>query len=241
MPHPSIHAILVPQGAEYRAVCRGLKQTQMPVFPIPVGAVPLSQSLEILKQDKLWQSLEQPQVLLMGLCGSLSPDAKVGDVVVCESCVSVSSQQVQAVRHQSEHSSGQIWCCAQELTQYLEQVLYRVSVKAITSDRVIHSASEKQLLGAAFNAAVVDMEGAIVLESLKLAGVSVAMLRVVSDDCHHDLPNLNLAFRVDGSLNTAALTLSFLKNPIAAFHLIRGATHALQALQFVTTSLFHTA
>jgi purine-nucleoside phosphorylase len=241
VPHPSIHAILVPQGAEYRAVCRGLKQTQLPVFPIPVGAVPLSQSLNILKQNKLWQTLEQPQVLLMGLCGSLSPDAKVGDVVLYESCVSVSSQQVQAARHPSEHSSGQIWCCAQDLTQYLEQALHPVSVKAITSDRVIHSASEKQILGADFNAAVVDMEGAIVLESLKLAGISVAMLRVVSDDCHHNLPNLDSAFRVDGSLNAAALTLSFLKDPIAAFHLIRGATHALQTLQSITTSLFHTA
>lgn len=241
MSYHSIHAILVPQGAEYRAVCRGLKQTQLPVFPIPVGAVPLSQSLEILKQNKLWQASGQPQVLLMGLCGSLSPHNKVGDVVLYQSCVSVSSQQVQSALHQSEHLSGQIWNTAPDLTQYLEQVLHLVSVKAITSDRVIYSATEKQVLGAAFETAVVDMEGAIVLESLKLAGISVAMLRVVSDDCYHNLPNLNLAFRVDGSLNAAALTLSFLKDPIAAFHLIRGATQALQTLQSVTTSLFHTA
>lgn len=241
MPHPPIHAILVPQGAEYQAICRGLKQTQLPVFPIPVGALPLRQSLEILKQNKLWQTLEQPQVLLMGLCGSLSSATKVGDIVLCESCSSVSSKRVQAARHPFEHSLGQSWCCAQDLTQHLEQTLHLASVKAVTSDRVIHSASEKQILGTAFNAAVVDMEGAIVLESLKLAGISVAMLRVVSDDCHHNLPNLNSAFRVDGSLNAAALTLSFLKDPIAAFHLIRGATHALHTLQLVTTSLFHTA
>lgn len=238
MPHPSIHAILVPQGAEYQAVCRGLKQTSVPVFPVPVGAIPLKQSLETLKQNELWQTLEQRQVLLMGLCGSLSPQVQVSDVVLYQACVSVSSEMVQSIIRQPTLSLDQVLHCDADLTAYLGQVLHLVPVKAITSDRVIHKASEKQILGTVFDAAAVDMEGAIVLESLRSAGISVAMLRVVSDDCHHNLPNLNSAFREDGSLNAAALALSFLRDPIAAFHLIRGAMRGLQKIQLITATLF---
>ncbi|HEY9642985.1 MAG TPA: phosphorylase [Coleofasciculaceae cyanobacterium] len=223
-PHPLIQAILVPQGAEYQSVRRGLSRANatVPVVPIPVGLLPLSKSLETWQQT--WQfDSPQPQILLMGLCGSLSADHAIGDVVTYQSCI-------------QEGKESQ--ACAAELTETLHQVLKVDRVKALTTDRVIHTASEKHQLSQRWGAAVVDMEGAIVLQSLNPAGISVAMLRVVSDDCHHNIPNLNPAFRADGSLNSMTLAAQFLKEPIAATRLMRGAIRGLQTLQSVTTHLF---
>jgi len=64
-------------------------------------------------------------------------------------------------------------------------------VRALTSDHIVWSAAEKPL-GQSYNAEVVDMEGFAALEVLSQAGV-VAMLRVISDDCEHDLPDLTSA------------------------------------------------
>lgn len=79
--------ILVPQGAEYKAVCRGLSRitTKKPtVIPIPVGSPALSRYLQNC-QDKLWNP--QTKVLVMGLCGSLRDRILVGDIVLYSECV----------------------------------------------------------------------------------------------------------------------------------------------------------
>jgi Phosphorylase superfamily len=225
-PSPLIQAILVPQGAEYQAVRRGLKSAKSPpVFSIPVGVMPLSKALETLKPD-LQFALPQPQILLMGLCGSLSPEQAIGDVVLYQSCL-------------QEDNQGQ--ACDQELTDRLSHLLKdRLTikrVKSLTTSRVIYQAAEKRNLRTQYDADVVDMEGAIVLTSLTQAGIAVAMLRVVSDDCHHNIPNLNSAIRADGSLNALALAMQFLQEPIAATRLIWGAMRGLRSLQRVTTCL----
>ena len=220
--YPPIYAIIVPQGAEYKAVYRGLKSATLPIFPVPVGWQPLRRSLEQLKRNQL--NVPQPQVLLMGLCGSLSPRYQVGDIILYQSCV--------------QEKSDALYLCDEQLTHRLEQILKISQVKALTTDRVICTAAEKHSLRQKFNADVVDMEGAIVLESLGQAGISVAILRVVSDSYHHNIPNLNSAFRADGSLNSWALTTQFLKEPIAATRLIQGAMRGLSVLQSVTKTLF---
>jgi len=222
MLNQTISAIIVPQGAEYKAVCRGLSNAKVspPIFSVPVGSQPLRRSLENLKREGL--NVPQPQVLLMGLCGSLSSRHQVGDIVLYQSC---------------EQESQEVWHCDEKLTHGLEQILKVRQVKALTTDRVICTSSEKQDLGQQFDAEVVDMEGAIVLESLSQVGISVAMLRVVSDNCRHDIPNLNAAIRADGSLNAWALATQFLKEPIAAVRLIQGAMQGLDILQSVTTAL----
>lgn len=217
-----IDAIIVPQGAEHKAVCRGLNSATLPVFPVPVGWQPLKRSLEQLKRSQL--NVPQPQVLLMGLCGSLSSRYQVGDIVLYQSCL--------------QEKSDALHLCDGQLTQRLEKILGINQVTALTTDRVICTAAEKHSLRQKFHADVVDMEGAIVIESLRQAGISVAMLRVVSDSSHHDIPELNSAFRADGSLDSWALATQFLKKPIAATRLIQGAMRGLSNLQSVTTALF---
>jgi Phosphorylase superfamily len=217
-----IQTILVPQGAEYKAVRRGLSGVtgSIPtVIAIPVGMKPL---LKYLQQGLFLAS--KSRVLIMGICGSLSDRYTVGDIVLYQNCVYQQKQQE----------------CDRTLTAQLHSSLpEKVSlVKSLTSDRVIWSAAEKRRLGETLTADVVDMEGFTALEFFNPAGVSVAMLRVVSDDCQHNIPDLTPAINSDGSLNPFPLAMGMLRQPLAATRLIRGSLTALKVLEQVTNLLF---
>ncbi|QLE56733.1 phosphorylase [Nostoc sp. TCL26-01] len=226
-----IDTILVPQGAEYAAVRRGLSRVvvgEMPdVVPIPVGIKPLTNYLQQLLGKKIWGNEPQPKVLVMGLCGSLSQKYAVGDIVLYDNCRYCEQLQV----------------CDRSLTAQLNSVLSTQHsalpfVKSLTSDRVISSATEKRHLGETLGVDVVDMEGFAALELLHQAGVAVAMLRVVSDDCHHDIPDISAAINPDGSLQPLILAQRFLRQPVAATHLIRGSLRGLKVLEQMMRSLF---
>lgn len=215
----SIQAILVPQGAEYQAVCRGLKHINSPkplVIPIPIGCKSLTQHLKQLHFPNSPQT-----ILLMGLCGSLSPQYAVGDVVVYQECV-------------NEFNSTQ--ACDDELTMLLHNKLKEEAylVRGLTSDRIIHSTSEKQHLGQLYNTDVVDMEGLAVLEVFQKVGI----VRVISDDIHHNLPDLTSAISSKGALLPLPLAIGMIRQPMAATRLIRGSLRGLRMLQKVTTQLF---
>ena len=104
---------------------------------------------------------------------------------------------------------------------------------------LIWSSSEKHQLGQVYQAGVVDMEGYALLKVLNRLGVAVAMLRVISDDCYYDLPDLNFAINPDGKLEPLPLAMGMLRQPIAATRLIRGALQGLRVLQQVTADLFY--
>ncbi|MEH1864189.1 MAG: phosphorylase [Nostoc sp.] len=216
-----INTILVPQGAEYKAVCRGLSGVtgSIPiVVAIPVGMKPL---LKYLHQEQFLAP--KSRVLIMGICGSLSDRYKVGDIVLYQDCV----------------YQGKLLECDRTFTAQLHSsISEKVSlVKSLTSDRVIWSATEKRHLGK-MGADVVDMEGFTALEFFNAAEVSVAMLRVVSDNCQHDIPDLTSAINSDGSLNPFPLAMAMLRQPLAATRLIRGSLTALKVLEQVTNMLF---
>jgi purine-nucleoside phosphorylase len=227
MPHLSPKlTILVPQGAEYQAVLRGLKRVNNStptIMAIPVGIKPLNTYLHKLpEQHQLLNT--QMKVLLMGLCGSLNPSYSVGDVVLYQDCV-----------YQNN--------CQECDRSFTKEMKLRVSdnvtlVKSLTSDRVISTTVEKRHLGEKFGADVVDMEGFAALDFFDKFGVPIAMLRVVSDDCHHDIPDLTSAISADGTLKSLPLALELIRQPIAATRLIRGSLRGLKALEEVTKSLF---
>ncbi len=227
-----IDAILVPQGAEYGSVCRSLNRVTVPtpsVFPIPVGFKPLTRYLERWQQAGHLRESSQPKVLLMGLCGSLTPNYSIGEIVLYRDCVCKLDTGLQQLRN-----------CDPELTTLLHHQLKDKAflVKALTSDRLVSSAAEKRQLGQSYQAEVVDMEGFAALEVLTQAGVAVAMVRTISDDTHHDLPDLSSAISPDGLLEPLPLAIGMLRQPIAATRLIRGSLRGLKVLQAVTTSLF---
>jgi hypothetical protein len=229
-PLPQI--ILVPQGAEYQAVCRGLSRVQPAkplVLPIPVGPKSVTLYLERWQKSEAFLSKKPTSILVMGLGGSLSSQLAIGHVVLYQACV--------------YHSSGAtpVWRCFDgELTTLLHDKLKSgVSlVKGFTSDRIICSADEKRHLGQLYDTQVIDMEGFAALEVLSQAGVPVAMLRVISDDSRHNLPNLTCALTPEGALQPLPLAIAMIRQPIAATRLIRGAMQGLRVLQNVTMRLF---
>lgn len=110
-------------------------------------------------------------------------------------------------------------------------------VTGLTLDRVLSSAAEKRELGAS-GADVVDMEGQAILEVLNSLDIPVTMLRVVSDDCHYDLPDLSQAVSPEGNLLPGRMAIAMAQKPIAALRLIRGSLHALKVLQAVVSELY---
>ncbi|MGL6137710.1 MAG: hypothetical protein ACRC2M_10480, partial [Planktothrix sp.] len=82
--------ILVPQGQEYRAVLKGLRpinSSTIKVLPIPIGSQYLTVYLKKWLNSEVVNSRSSIQVLVLGLCGSLSPNLRVGDVVVYQNCL----------------------------------------------------------------------------------------------------------------------------------------------------------
>jgi len=225
-----IDTILVVHGAEYQAVKKALKKTEIPaksvnlpkIIPIPIGE---KDANKILENSQFLNNSKPQKVLIIGLCGSLSPKHSVGDIVLYKSCIKENSTLT----------------TNEELTATLKNQLNSniPLVTALTSDRIIQSATEKQSLGATYPATVVDMEGFTYLQSLKSQGISVAILRIVSDDIHHDLPDLNRAINQNGQLQTIPMIISMLRQPIAGIRLIKGSLKSLQALQQVAQEIFN--
>jgi nucleoside phosphorylase len=273
----NIKFILVPQGAEYNAVSQGLKNQGLKnnvhslpeVVSIPVGGESVRKFLdEWLKSIDFTGNLitdneiNPPRVLVMGLCGGLNPELRVGDIVVYDDCRQISDDGI-LFRNRAWGSSKKLpkaytnSSFTAEVFQFLNQNTnlslnggseslkginrgrreiknpgFDVSLVAgLTSNTVISTVLEKRSLYECYGANVVDMEGWAIIEVLNEAGFSVATVRVVSDDCFHDIPNLSSAFNSDGSLNALRLAIAMLRQPIAAIRLIRGSLHGLKVLK----------
>jgi hypothetical protein len=84
---------------------------------------------------------------------------------------------------------------------------------------------------------VVDMEGIPLLEFCDYFKIPVAMIRVISDSCKQNLPNLTPALRKDGSFNPWILTFQMSKNPLSSIHLIRSSLKGLKTLKQVSKYL----
>jgi hypothetical protein len=219
-----IQVILVPAGAEYQAVMRGLKAVPHapPVVAVPAGPAAFRAFLETWEDRSRF---EDQGILLIGLGGSLSPQHSVGDGLLLEQVWDASA---------GDGAKG--YPCDRTLTDELAQRLGVSVERGVTCDRVITTVAEKGRLGNRYQAAVVDMESAVLLEAMPQA--KVAILRVISDDCSHDLPDISGAIGPDGKLRADTLARSFLKRPVAALKFISGSLQALKTLEQITLVLF---
>ena len=218
----SINTIVVPQGAEYQSVCRGLSKARVndvEIIAIPIGVKFVDRLLADYK-NKLQNS---EGVLIIGLGGSLIDAYSAGDSVIVNAC---------------QDLNGKIVELDPKLTTKIQQKLGIASVAGLTSDRVITQASEKLTLARTHQASIVEMEGFGYATQLQQRGIPVAMLRVISDDVHHNLPNLNRAIDSQGNLKTLPMAIALIKQPIAAINLIKGSLAGLKALKQITTNLF---
>ncbi|ACB53148.1 hypothetical protein cce_3800 [Crocosphaera subtropica ATCC 51142] len=227
--NPAFDTVLVPQGMEYKTVRQGMgkNKSKVNIIPIPVGIKPLTNFLEQWQQCPDFLNKLPQGLILMGLGGSLSKKYSVGDVILYKKC---------GLMDDSQESKGQ---CNHFLTERLFQLLGNSTFMGtgITSDHVICSAQEKLLLGKKYQADVVDMEGYALWNWSQKLGIPVAMIRVISDNCEQDLPNLTKAFREDGSLQPLILARQMLKNPSNSIHLIRSSLTSLRVLKEVANKI----
>lgn len=216
-----IDTIVVPQGAEYKAVCRGLEKAgadHIKVISIPIGTQKIEQTL-----TDYFDSLCQAQnIVIMGLCGSLSEQYTVGSTVLYQACLDVNHEQVNL---------------ESKLTDLIQQELSVNLVQGLTSERVICQGTEKLKLSQTYPAQVIDMEGYGYIKEFQRLNISVAMLRVVSDDLTKDIPNLNQAIDSDGKIKIPTMAIAFLKQPIVAVKFIKGSLMALRTLKDITYQL----
>jgi nucleoside phosphorylase len=227
-----IDIIFVPQGSELRAVQRGVNRSQKRVVlcAIPMGPCAVTDYLERWLKTDLKAFESPPTVLLMGLCGSVSPSLGIGDWVLYENCTDDGS--VRSVPPVS------LACDAALKTTLQERLGDAVTiVTAATCDRLIHRAVDKQALAQRYGVQTVDMEGYAFLKALESTPISVGMLRVVSDDSCHDLPDLSTAMTQAGTLDPIKLAVSMVTQPRSALRLIQGSLRSLKQLENATARL----
>jgi nucleoside phosphorylase len=216
---PTIEGILVARGAEYAAVCRGLKKSGVKgveVIPIPMGVAALSRYLQEVE-------LSSKSMLLLGLSGSINPEYGLGNIVIYEECY-------------YQDKSGELLKkdCKGNLKTMIEAKLSTSVVKGLTCDRLINTAVAKAQNRRLTGADVVDMESWVIIENFP----SVAIVRVISDNYEQSLPDLNSTLDNQGNLNPFSLALKMSQQPLASLELIRSSLKALGVLEKITTELF---
>jgi Phosphorylase superfamily len=229
-----VKVIFVPQGAEFNAVQRGLRrsggQDAVKLYAIPMGPQPIRQFLQQWQQTEFKTLAHPSSFLLAGLCGSLTKDLSVGDRVLYQGCIDGSAPQ----------SVPSLECDA-ALLQTLQDCLAPSArtVTGLTCDRMVHLAAEKGTLAQRYGAETVDMEGYTFLQALQsLHGIALGILRVVSDDAQHDVPDLAAAIAETGELKPFALASSMIRQPRNALRLIRGSLLGLKQLEATIAELF---
>jgi hypothetical protein len=207
-----VRLILIPQGAEFAAVRRGWSgQSSDRLLAIPAGVAPVAQFLP----TKLATPLSIESVIVMGLCGALSPQLALAETVIYRTC---------------QTSTQAAWQCQCESTHY-------TIVSAITTDRVIATVKEKQSLYASSHCDVVDMEGSAIAQFFQPQNLPITMIRVVSDDLSGDLPDLSQAFGAAGQIQPLPLASTMLRSPRSAIRLIRGSLIGLKQLTLVAREI----
>ena len=162
--------------------------------------------------------------LIVGLSGALDPAYALGDLLLLESVAApgfpprgLDANLVAALRRRLPAA--------------------RTGVRGFSSERFVAKAAVKRRLRAASGADALDMETYALVERLQGAGVRCAALRCVSDTAAGDVPDLTQAFRADGTLDRWRVGRALLREPAAAWRLVRGGATALVQLRGAMAAL----
>jgi hypothetical protein len=219
----SIQAILVPQGQEYQAVCRAAKDLDLAIIPIPIGNPNFKQQLaKCLVEHPKYNTFKQ--VILLGLCGSLSTQHQVGDWLIYQSCKSETANQ----------------SLTPDLTDSINLSLGDLAklVDGLECDRLICEVKTKLDLAKIHHTTAVDMESYQVCEIMTQRQIKSGIVRVVSDGLDFNLPNLDSA-NIDGKLIPHRLAIAMIRQPFRSIQLIKNALLGLQSLEKCTQVLLN--
>ncbi|MGH9356323.1 MAG: hypothetical protein ACRD10_09360 [Terriglobia bacterium] len=160
-------------------------------------------------------------VIVIGLCGAVSPSLQEADLVTYTDVVSTEG-------HQPPLS------CARNLRERITNGLSSkgmrcVPVVGISSPQVAVTRKEKLAL-AQKGAAVVDMESYAVLSAAVEAEVPAAVLRVVSDSLDARIPDFTSAVGADGQIEAGKAARIAARHPLQTARLLLGSQRAMRKL-----------
>ena len=174
-------------------------------------------------------------VLLLGLCGSLTPDLAVGDIVLYDGCVRAianSSPTNDSPLIPLRSSPDRLRVCHQ-----LQGCAQRV--RGMSCDRILCTAREKQQLGQQIQRSSRGYGRLCWFCNTSTHWTSPPPSSALSaDDCNQDLPDLSAAFSSSGELQLFPLVRAMARQPQAALQLIRSSLQALAQLKGLTATLF---
>lgn len=206
--------IVVPAGAEERAVRRGASQARIVAVPAGRGAAECVAALP-----------ENDMVFVLGLCGGLQ-NATIGATVIYtgvvdeETSIAVDPVHVNAL---------------------MRALPSAPIVQACTTDHVVTDSAERALLASQYGADVVDMEGTHLAAAFRARALPFAMVRVVSDDPARDLPAIGEAIGAGGRIRPWLLAGAFARKPVAAVRFIVDVRFALATLGEVAGAISRVA
>ena len=162
-------------------------------------------------------------VLMCGIAGALSPQCQVGDAVLYTHCQSSARPDIQIKTTSSTTES---------IVSSLETGSIRTfQGTGVTLPRVVCRASEKVQIGSEYRALAIDMESYCVVENALQANRHVAVLRIISDDTRHDLPDFNQAINNQGHINHLKMALVLGRTPIRTLAFARNLQFSMAQLK----------
>ena len=158
-------------------------------------------------------------VISFGLAGGLSPLLKAGDIVVGESV-----QIVHAHLGARSKSPEAIHCDERWRIALTAKLSGAFQGPIAASDTILEDAEAKTALFTATGALAVDMESAVAGRFAATRKLPFAVLRVISDDARHVLPDAALvAMKPDGGIALGRVLGSLLRHPWQVPALVRTA------------------
>ena len=160
-------------------------------------------------------------VLIIGLCGGLTPSLPERRIVAYTEC------RVTDTKKPSLRCSRPIIDSVIDLLK--ESSIFCDRVVGITAPQIATTPDKRRTL-AQHGAAVVDMETYAILETAAAAGISAAALRVISDSFYRELPDFNRAWRDDGTFDGWKALEVALGSPLRTAKMLAANKRAMQDL-----------
>lgn len=135
-------------------------------------------------------------IIFAGFGGALSPDLKVGDIILGESVTSLKKNEDMDLFHNFSIPGDNIR-----------------RGRLLTESRFIYDPQEKKRLFDLTHALVVDMETWGVVEATLQSGAPIASIRAVSDEADERLPDMAAIYSEGGELDSRKAETYFEQNP----------------------------
>ncbi|HEU4760263.1 MAG TPA: hypothetical protein VFT91_09825 [Dehalococcoidia bacterium] len=174
-------------------------------------------------------------VLSVGLGGALSPECRVGDIVLGE-WVHRGEPGASGPRQQpAVRSDGRLLARAQRGAE--NAGLRHWTGGSLTMARVVGEREDKAALRLASGLDVVEMESYWVGRAARDAGVPFLAVRAISDGADERLPEIPVDIGPQGELRVARVLLFALSRPVEVPVLLRTAVYARRAVRRLTRFL----